>query len=150
MANAAKCKSRQSQIHGETMATKTYGPYRTNEGRLIVIHYDSEARTRKTQSYPRFLMEKHLGRLLLEEEHVDHRDGDFTNNDIANLQILTQLDNNRKAVIEGGRQEKRYYFKCPVCNKDASVPYRQYRSNQLRQRKAGPYCSTSCAGKRHH
>lgn len=37
----------------------------------------------------RFVMEQHLGRKLLSTEHVHHIDGNKTNNDIANLQIVT-------------------------------------------------------------
>lgn len=36
----------------------------------------------------RYVMEQHLGRKLLESEHVHHIDGDKSNNDISNLQVM--------------------------------------------------------------
>jgi len=76
---------------------KVYGPYTRKDGRKHVIHYDGK--TRKTQSYPRFLMERHLGRPLLPEEHVDHINGDYTDDRLENLQLLSQAENNRKSSL---------------------------------------------------
>ena len=130
---------------------KVYGPYvDSNTGRKVVIHYDLTTRTRRTQSYPRFLMEKHLGRKLLPTEQVDHINGDPTDDRIDNFQLLSAAENNRKHFEQKGLKAKRYYFDCPVCGKAASILYRTYKSNQLTKGKAGPYCSRSCAGKAHH
>lgn len=130
---------------------KLYGPYTdSNTGRQVVILFDLEKRTRRTQSYPRYLMEQHLGRELLPSEHVDHINEDSGDNRIENLQILTQAANNQKHVDLCGKTAKRYYFDCPMCGVATSTPYRYYRHNQLSQGKAGPYCSRACAGKAHH
>ena len=51
-------------------------------------------------SYARYLMSKHLGRLLLHSEIVDHIDGDSLNDRICNLQILSGAENARKYVRE--------------------------------------------------
>jgi DNA-binding transcriptional regulator YiaG len=37
-------------------------------------------------------MATHLGRALATDEHVHHRDGDHTNNDLSNLELLTARD----------------------------------------------------------
>lgn len=43
----------------------------------------------------RAVMEKYLGRKLLRNEHVHHKDGDRTNNKIENLEILTANEHSR-------------------------------------------------------
>ena len=121
-----------------------YGPYTRPDSRKHIVHYENG--TRRTQSYPRYLMEQHLGRELRPEEHVDHINNDKTDNRIENLQLLTLAANNRKSAIPA----RTYIFLCPVCGKEAEIPYRRYKANQIIQDKAGPYCSRSCAGKVHH
>lgn len=124
---------------------KVYGPYRRKDGRTHVIHYDTQTKKRRTQSYPRYLMEEYLGRELLPEEQVDHINDDPTDDRIENFQLLTHTENNRKSahtetVLKG----------CPVCGRVFEMPMRTFRANQLVQKKQGPYCSKQCAGKVHH
>lgn len=123
---------------------KVYGPYTRKDGRKHVIHYDGV--TRRTQSYPRYLMEQYLGRQLEEWEQVDHINNDPTDDRIDNLQLLTQADNIKKSA----KSPKMYNFDCPVCGEPCSMRYSVYHANNIVQGKAGPYCSKSCAGKIHH
>lgn len=118
-----------------------YGPYTRKDGRKHVIHYDGV--TRRTQSCPRYIMEQHLGRKLETWEHVDHKNDDFTDDRIENLQLLTQAENNKKS------QRKTFYIDCvcPTCGDYFMYPYRTYKQNQIKQGKRGPYCNRSCAGK---
>ena len=53
------------------------------EGRVWV---DDKTQLRVKQH--RWVMQNHLGRTLLPEEDVHHRDGNKTNNDISNLEIM--------------------------------------------------------------
>lgn len=118
-----------------------YGPYTRNDGRKHVIHYDGK--TRRTQSYPRYLMEQHLDRELEQWEHVDHVNNDPTDDRIENLQLLTQQDNNKKS-----RVYKEYGdFVCPTCGDEFMSLMKDYRYHQVKKKKRGPYCSKSCAGK---
>ena len=51
----------------------------------------------------RHIMEQHLGRKLKPDEIVHHIDGDNTNNDINNLQIMSQSEHinlHRKEMLE--------------------------------------------------
>ena len=122
---------------------KIYGPYIRKDGRKhIVIIYDDG--TRKTKSYPRFLMEQYLGRELLDEETVDHINEDFTDDRIENLQLLSRAENSAKAMVN--KPAKIYKFICPSCGKLSSKSLAQVKHNQKRSTK-GPYCSRSCAGK---
>lgn len=123
---------------------KVYGPYKRKDGRKHVIHYDGIHRI--TQSYPRYLMEEHLGRVLHDWEHVDHINNDFTDDRIENLQILSQPKNTRKS----SKSAEYLSFICPVCFAEFERSASSYRDKQLKQNKAGPYCSKRCAGKVHN
>jgi len=122
---------------------KIYGPYTRKDGRkhVVIIHDDG---SRQTKSYPRLLMEQHLGRELLPEETVDHINNDFTDDRIENLQLLT-LEENAKKAMEG-RYAKLYSFTCPSCGKEAEKLLRHVKGN-LKKGRRGPYCSRKCAGK---
>lgn len=71
-----------------------------SKNRKFVILYNS-ANDRTTIPYARYLMSVKLKRYLKDDEHVDHIDNDKTNDDINNLQILSQTENNQK---EGRRR----------------------------------------------
>jgi hypothetical protein len=129
---------------------KVYGPYKRQDGRSVVIHYDTVTKTKRTQSYPRYLMEQYLGRKLDAWEQVDHIDGDCGNDVVENYQLLTRAQNNIKAIEQAGRQAKFIACVCPTCNTKFSVNMVKYRENQVKRGCAGPYCSKSCAGKMHH
>ena len=121
---------------------KVYGPYTRPDGRQHVILVNA-AGVRRTVSYPKYLMEQHLGRELDPDlETVDHKDRDFTNNNLSNLQILSRpdhssLDNKRAKMVE---------FICPECGSRETRLPRVIDQNR-RQGKAGPFCSKSCSSK---
>jgi hypothetical protein len=121
---------------------KVYGPYTRKDGRQHIILY--EHGKRKTVSYPKYLLEQHLGRTLLEHETCDHIDGDYTNNSLENLQILSRKDNAAKAMALKSAEQG--YFICPECNKSFYKNMSDVRANQIKQKKAGPFCSKKCSG----
>jgi hypothetical protein len=121
---------------------KVYGPYVRKDGRKHVVIYDFKKGIRKTVSYPKYLMEKFLGRKLKGDETVDHINNDFTDDRIENLQILSRADNIRKSAPK----RKMYTFICPICKKEATKELSQVIHNRS-QNKSGPYCSRKCAGK---
>lgn len=125
---------------------KVYGPYlRKDLRKHTVIVKDDGSKT--TKSFPKYLMENKLGRELADDETVDHKDEDKTNNDIDNLQILSRSDNAKKAMLL--RPRKIYKFVCPHCGKDSEKYLNQVLSN-WKKGKAGPYCSRQCSGKVHN
>lgn len=122
---------------------KIYGPYTRKDGRkhICIVHDDGR---KQTKSYPRYLLEQHLGRYLLPEEHVDHINNDPFDDRIENLQILTLVENAKKAAAL--RPRKTHVFICPCCGNEAEKYLNQVKHN-LNRGKSGPYCSRTCAGK---
>lgn len=56
----------------------------------------------------RTLMQRLLGKKLPRRLHVHHIDGDYTNNDPSNLQVIDAGDHNRLHLAQrGGRRSKR-------------------------------------------
>jgi len=127
---------------------KIYGPYTRKDNRqhICIVHEDG---SRQTQSFPRFLMEQHLGRKLQPHEEVDHIDNNFTNNDITNLQVLTKTQNRRKEMQRDKRKASYVSFVCPCCGNTATKRKCDVDHNRKKGR-AGPYCSRQCAGKMHN
>jgi len=125
---------------------KMYGPYTRKDGRkhLCIVRADG---SRQTLSYPRYLMQLHLGRALLPHEHVDHVNNDKLDNTISNLQLLSLRENNHKHSAL--HPEKMHEFICPCCNAPAIKRLRDVTGNK-KKNKSGPYCSRSCAGKHTH
>lgn len=122
---------------------KMYGPYLRKDGRkhVVILHEDG---TKQTKSWPRVLMEQHLGRELLPEETVDHIDNDFSNDAIENLQVLSRVENIQKEHKRNPR--KIYEFNCPECG-DFSTKYLNEVLHNRKLGKKGPYCSRKCAGR---
>lgn len=116
---------------------KVYGPYKRKDGRLHVIVYKSKT-IKHTVSYPKFLMEIHLGKKLHpKKETVDHIDSDFTNNDISNLRILDLKTHTKEDAIRLAEET----LKCKWC-KTIFIANIKDRF----RRKAGPFCSKKCTG----
>ena len=115
---------------------QVYGPYTRKDGRQHVVLYKDGKR--KTVSYPKYLLEQKLGRSLLPHETCDHIDGDYTNNCLDNLQLLSRADNIRKhAALQPAEL---ITLTCPVCLKSFTKLMRDVRWNKKRT-KSGPYCS---------
>jgi len=126
---------------------KILGPYDHSDGtgRQIVLIYFPDG-SRETTTYARYLVECEIDRKLTWYEDVDHIDDDCTNDSLDNLQILTKLEN----LMKSQRSIELLEVECANCGVPFDIEARRYRHNQLKQGKAGPYCSRSCAGKVHH
>lgn len=117
-------------------------------GRRYVCLYNNQ-KDRSIISYARYLMSVSLGRFLKAEEHVDHKDDDYSNDSIDNLQILTQAENNAKKRENELRFSglKAYWviLTCPVCNGDFVKRTRVF----IRAQKEGKIltCSRTCSAR---
>lgn len=118
-----------------------YGPYNSGGkaiGRqhVILVYTDG---TRKTKSYSKYLLEKKIGRELTSDETCDHKDDNFTNNDLDNLQALSRGDNIRKS----SPGPNLVTLICDYCLKSFERTKAQIRGEFN-------YCSKSCNGKDNH
>jgi hypothetical protein len=116
---------------------KIYGPYLRKDGRKHICAIFSDG-SRKTVSYPKYLMEVYLNRYLEENETVDHIDRDFTNDDISNLRIVSKSQHTKDDV----KRRKLLSGKCIWCNSFMEVVNNHHRMRG----KAGPFCSRRCSG----
>lgn len=108
------------------MVKEFYGPYPNGAmDRLIMVIWDRETNTHTSQSYPRFLMEQHLGRELSPEEEVHHKDTNKDNNSLDNLIVLTVKEHH--AIHNLSPREMK---PCKVCG---SLTVNKF------------YCSDSCS-----
>jgi len=118
------------------------GPYLRKDGRKHICIDNNGKRT--TVSYPKFLVEHHIGRKLMGNETIDHIDQDFTNDELSNLRIVDRLTH----VLQDA-ERLMVGFICPVCDKDVirEGEKAHWVLTERKRGKAGPYCSKSCTGK---
>ena len=119
--------------------------YKCKDGRMRV--YVKE--TKKVMSYPKYLIEKTIGRPLEPYEEVHHLDCDPLNNNLSNLQIRHH-----------GEHQKEHSTKyhdmmciCPWCKKEflwTAESQRRFYSDRSRLNKTfisdKPFCSRHCRG----
>lgn len=120
---------------------KVFGPYTKKDGRKIVIVVERNGK-RRTVSYPKWILEKHLGRKLKIDETVDHWDSDFNNNSIENLKIFPRDVHSANDT----RRVKMVDLTCDWCNKSFQRSPRILRDKSKKGAR-GVFCSRSCAGK---
>ena len=123
---------------------KVYGPYKRKDGRQHVILKKDKIRI--TISYPKYLMECHIGRKLLENETIDHIDRNVNNNNFNNLRIIDKVKHEREDAI----RNKDIKVKCGWCEKTFII-----KGSNISQRNrydgkrtgSGYFCSRICSGK---
>lgn len=118
-----------------------YGPYvRKQDKRQIVRIVIGKKIT--TSLYSRYLVEIKIGKILPENETVDHIDRDLTNDMIENLRIIDRPTHSKEDI----KRVKPVLCKCKLCGKEFYREASQLKSNALFGC-SGPYCSRSCSGK---
>lgn len=120
---------------------KIYGPYKRKDGRL---HICVEVNGRKTSiSYPKYLVEKHLGRKLLPNETVDHIDNNPLNNKLSNLRIFDRSEH----ASQDSKRLVEVKIKCIWCKKKMTLNSTQINNRSRKDKEvAGPFCSKHCSG----
>jgi len=126
---------------------KVYGPYLRKDMRehVVIVFNDG---SKKTVSYPKYIIENQLGRFLMSSEMVHHKDHDFTNNSSSNLSVVRRSEHSGHHA----KRLKSQKFVCSVCNVSFSLEgiNLSYAYQNRRKGRSGPYCSRRCAGKASH
>lgn len=132
-----------------------YNVYQCKDGRVRC--YNKE--THKVTSYPRLLMEQKLGYPLAADEDVHHIDGDKTNNNIDNLEVIKHDLHDKKHALENiksGKWKSPSSFEdkekiCPICGNSfiwtGKQQYEKYKLLKYRKKANNePMCSRVCVG----
>jgi hypothetical protein len=86
-------------------------------------------------------MECFLGRQLLIEETVHHKDGNFDNNEISNLEIVVREAHSRKHA----KKCVKVPVVCAWCGK-GFLRNPAALDHSAKQKRAGPFCGKKCVG----
>ena len=92
----------------------------------------------------RIVVENHINRLLLPTEVVHHIDENKKNNDISNLQIMTQTAHSSAHTSERGRMCVE--LQCPECGQE----FTRFKSTTHLQKPSklgATFCGSVCRGK---
>lgn len=111
---------------------------RNSDGRKMVSMRRINGKT-LTRQYAKVLLEIKLGRLLEANETVDHIDGNKSNDDIDNLQLLSRNENAAKSAI----RRLPIIANCVYCNKEFELS--RFQTEKRSVTKSGPFCSRRCA-----
>ena len=114
------------------------GPYLRKDGRKQITLIGNNKR--KTISYPKALVEAHLGRRLSNDETVDHKDRNKQNDDINNLAIIKRSEHSKLDAIYVKVDD----MNCSTCGKLFKLSRSHHDTRSLS--KAGPFCSKQCSG----
>jgi hypothetical protein len=119
--------------------------YSCRDGRTRVYLKDEK----RVISYPRYLMEQKIGRKLLDDEQVHHKDGNPLNNAIENLEIKLYREHQR----EHATKYCDVIVKCHWCGNEFLWTAKQQRTfygNIKRKNRKSitnePFCSKQCIG----
>ena len=121
---------------------KVFGPYKNKlTGRQIVIIKNDDG-TSRTVSFPKYLMEQHLGYELDPNLHtIDHIDYNKDNNDLSNFRIVERSQHS----ADDTRRVKLIKLKCDNCGKIFERSPRVIRDKATKGT-AFSACSRSCSG----
>jgi len=127
---------------------KVYGPYKSEkDGRLRCVLVDKLTKRKVTISYPKFLYEKHFNIAVPVGYDVHHKDADYTNNNISNLEIIKK-DKHAKLHAPESKYDIFVTDVCIQCGVSISLNQSQQRTraSNVKKGKAGPFCSRECSG----
>lgn len=119
-----------------------YNNQKDGRSRIVIV---DECGRHTSKSYPRFLVEQSIGRKLLINEDIHHKDGDVTNNDLTNLEIINHGEHQRLHSTKFFDTEET----CCVCGKKfiyTGKRWQRYYSDLRRGRNRNITCSKRCAG----
>ena len=95
---------------------RVYGPRVENTGRRSLSLVHAITKRQFTITTARYIMAVYLGYVLPADKHVDHIDGDSTNEDVKNLQLISGAANVSKGAHDGMHSRITVTGTCPYCH----------------------------------
>ena len=120
---------------------KIFGPYVGKDNRKRIVVVNNSIKT--TISYPKYLVEVSIGRYLNVDEQIHHKDGNFLNNNLDNLEIV-KLKEHQHFHNPGFIKEQEAI--CVWCGKRFLMTKSHAKSRRDKRNKYGPFCSKRCSG----
>lgn len=128
------------------MPEKVYGPYLRKDGRkhVVRIHFDDDGRelSRRTQSYPRYLIESSSDSSIPTNLTVDHVNRDKTDDNLSNFRLLPLKEHLQDDAV----YRKNSVGICASCQR--SFELTRHQTSERARSKPGPFCSRSCASRK--
>lgn len=126
-----------------------YGPYKSKkDGRLVCSIYNKLTKKILTTTYSRYIYQKHYNIIIEYGFEVHHKDKNFLNNSIDNLELIKKSDHIKMHFKGVSKYPLFKIVKCFQCGRDFKLTRKQLirRTSAERLRLNGPFCSTSCSG----
>lgn len=128
------------------MTEKIYGPYLRKDGRKHVIRIsfgpDGKETGRRTQSYPRYLIEQSSNLNIPDDLTVDHINRDKTDDRINNYRLLPLKEHLRDDAV----YRRSPSALCKGCGKAFELS--RHQTSERAKNLPGPFCSRSCASRK--
>lgn len=125
------------------------GPYFNNKNQrwFVCIYYGNKDNRNQTMWLARYLMQEHLNRILESSEHVDHKDENKLNDNLENLQILTETENTVKRNKSLAINPEELIVFCSFCSKEIKMNRQKQkdRAKAEREGRNGPFCNRKCS-----
>ena len=122
---------------------KMYGPYKSKDNRLRCVLVWANGR-KQTVSFPKYIMEKHLGRYLEKDETIDHIDSNPLNNNLSNLRVIER----KIHCYNDALRNEDLKVKCSYCGREFVIKGSQIRNrNRKDKNPSGYFCSRQCSGR---
>ena len=118
-----------------------YGPYKRRDGRSHVVIYLKNS-VRKTVSLPKFIVEESCGKILEEFETIHHKNGNFDDNRLENLEVINRVIH----IQNDSKRVKKIEVECVICKKKF-LRHATVINDSAKFGCAGPFCSKQCSGR---
>ena len=92
-----------------------YKVYHKKAWRYMAILVNNLTKKKRSMSWAKYIYTDYYNKEIPKWVQIDHIDWNKLNDDVSNLQELSQKKNIQKAFIELWLEEKQFELECPIC-----------------------------------